>query len=177
VTVGEHAQERPQGRRGAHPAEQQRHAAMAHHIQVVDRIRPGEHARHDRGDLALGTGSLVRRHMQPLTDDAVQVARIGKPHHRLQPGARHQVRIIKRCDAHPRAGTARGTSTPSDRRPPPRVRHTPAATTMQITTNQPNPAGPGQWQHLELFLQWCHGTSRPYVGRRRTLLLGCHGNG
>jgi hypothetical protein len=97
VAVGERPQELTQRRRGVHPAEQLAHPAVADHVQIVDRVRPGEHARHNRGDLPRRVGSLVRRHMQPPADNAVQIARLRQPHHRLQTRGRHQIRIVERC--------------------------------------------------------------------------------
>jgi site-specific DNA recombinase len=96
-SMGERAQELTHRRRCVHPAEQFRHAAVANHAHVIDRVRTGEHAGHDRGDLARRVRSLVRGHMQPLANNAGQVARLGQPHHRLQPHVRHQIAIVERC--------------------------------------------------------------------------------
>jgi hypothetical protein len=96
MAMGERAQELAQRRRGIDPAEQGWHAAVADHVQVVDTIGSGEHARHDRGDLARSVGAPMTRDPQPFPDDAVQVDRLGQPHDGLQPGAGHEIRIVKR---------------------------------------------------------------------------------
>jgi len=68
--MGERAWELAQVRRGVHPTEQQRHAAVAQLVQVIDRVPPVSMPRHDRGDLAHSVGSLIGWHTGPFTDDA-----------------------------------------------------------------------------------------------------------
>jgi hypothetical protein len=97
VAMAEHAQERSQRRGRIHTAEQLWHATVAHYVQIIDAVGPGEHSRHDRGDLVRSVGSLIGRDMKSSPHDAVQVARFGQPHHRFQACIRHEGRIIERC--------------------------------------------------------------------------------
>jgi hypothetical protein len=64
---------------------------MAQQIQLGDRIRATDHARDHREDLHRG----VRRDGDPVSEQPVQPAPLGQHHHRHQPRARHEVRIIK----------------------------------------------------------------------------------
>jgi hypothetical protein len=72
----------------------------------LNQVIAGEHAGHDRGDLARRVGSLVRREMQPFTNDAPQEARLGRP----------GVQLAGRPRVRPRAVTREVTSGRSGRR-------------------------------------------------------------
>jgi hypothetical protein len=92
---GERAQERTRRGRCVHPVEQATHAAVAQQVQVVDAVRAGGHAGHDRGDLATRVRPGRDTQVHPLVDQPGEVGVLGQPHHRDQPGTRHQIRLIK----------------------------------------------------------------------------------
>jgi hypothetical protein len=95
VPVGELAQELAQRRGRVHRREQRAHAPIPGQVQIVDAVRAGDHARHDGGYLARRVGALVPGDTHPGGHRAVQAGVAGQPHHRHQPGTRHQIRIIK----------------------------------------------------------------------------------
>jgi hypothetical protein len=71
---------------------------MPDHSQIIDRIRAGHHAHHDRRDLH----SPVRRaairasgEMNPPRSSPVQPSTLGQPQHRHQTNTRHQVRFLE----------------------------------------------------------------------------------
>jgi hypothetical protein len=71
-------------------------------VEVVDAVRAGEHAGHDRGDLGRRVRPRVPGQPNPIGHRIMQAHILGQPHHRHQPGARHQIRIIKRHARHRR---------------------------------------------------------------------------
>ena len=121
----EPAQERPERGGCPDPAEQLTHPTVAQHVEVVDGVRPGQHAGHDPGDLQVRVHADRDPHVQVLGDQAGQVAVLGQAHHRDQPGAGHEIRVIKLCgrvlgavqQSHPadalRSGCMGSSQTPS----------------------------------------------------------------
>ena len=89
-------QERPQGRRGVRLPEQLIHPAVAQHVQVIDRVRPGDHPGHDRGDLPGRVAADRGVQPDPLGNQVGQPGLLGQPHHRDQPGQRHDILSIER---------------------------------------------------------------------------------
>ena len=87
--------------------------------------RSGQHAGHDPGDLQVRVHADRDGHLEVLGDQAGQVAVLGQAHHRDQPGAGHQIRVIKLCggvlgavqQSHPadalRSGCMGSSQTPS----------------------------------------------------------------
>ena len=57
VPEGELPHKRAQRGRRVGPAEQGAHPAVTDHVQIVDAVRAGDHARHERGDLSCRGGS------------------------------------------------------------------------------------------------------------------------
>jgi len=84
-------QERPQRRRGPHPAKQAVHPAVAQQVHVLDAVGTGDHRRNLQ--VRVHATGLTQR--QLLTDQARQTARGSKLEHRRQAAARHQIRIIE----------------------------------------------------------------------------------
>jgi hypothetical protein len=78
---------------------------VAQHIEVVDRVCAGGHARHDRGDLRPCVRSLRPAQGEPLVGQIRQSCPLGQPHHRHQARLRHEIRIIE--DHRHRAGPVR----------------------------------------------------------------------
>jgi hypothetical protein len=70
---------------------------MARHAQIIDAVRAGHHAGHDRGHLPRRVRPPIASNADPPGHDPVQTGLFGQPHHRLHAGTRHQTRIIKRC--------------------------------------------------------------------------------
>jgi hypothetical protein len=68
---------------------------VAQHVKVIDAVRSRDHAGHNRRDLEMRVGADPRGHLQVLGDQAGQVAFLGQAHHRDQPGARHQIRVVE----------------------------------------------------------------------------------
>jgi hypothetical protein len=106
VPVGERPQERAQRGRCPHVVKQPIHAAVAQHVQVIDRVRAGEHPGHDRGDLHRG---VRRPHRQTGGGELGQTALLGQPQRRNQPGMGDQIRIGQRR-GHRRRGMRRSHS-------------------------------------------------------------------
>ncbi len=98
VAEGERPQERPQRRRGVRTGEDPAHPAVPQQRHVIDRIRAGDHAADQRGDLQPGVRALVRRHASGA--------------HRPGPAA-------PRTPPAPAPGPAPPTTPDSDRRRPP----------------------------------------------------------
>jgi hypothetical protein len=97
VTEGEFPQERPQRRRRIRLVEYSAHRAVPQQGHVIDAVGPGDHARDQRGYFRPGVGALVGRHTQVLIGQRRQAALLGQSAHRDQPGARHQVGVVKAC--------------------------------------------------------------------------------
>jgi hypothetical protein len=66
MAEGQGAQERSQRRRGVRGGEHRGHPAVPQQDHVLDAVRVGGHARHQRRELQTGVGALVGRHAQPL---------------------------------------------------------------------------------------------------------------
>ncbi|WP_162908290.1 hypothetical protein [Allorhizocola rhizosphaerae] len=68
---------------------------MAQQVQIVDAVRAGDHARHNRRGLAARTspGRQVRTH--PSVDQPGQAHLLGQLHHRHQPSTRHQIALVE----------------------------------------------------------------------------------
>ena len=62
--------------------EQAAHAAVAEKVHVVDRVRPGEHARDQRHHLRPGVRAPVRRDGQPRLGELVEARGTGEAEHR-----------------------------------------------------------------------------------------------
>jgi hypothetical protein len=69
---------------------------VTHHVQIVDAVRAGGHARHDRRGLTRRIRPNRARQPHRLADQFVQVRVLGQTHQRDQARARHQRRIIER---------------------------------------------------------------------------------
>jgi hypothetical protein len=95
VAPVEPAQERPERGGCPNPAEQLTHPTVAQHVEVVDAVRAGEHAGHDPGDLQVRVRADRDGHLEVLGDQAGEVTALGQAHHRDQPCAGHQIRVIE----------------------------------------------------------------------------------
>ena len=95
VPEPERPQERAQRRRRPHPVEQPGHPAMPEHPQVGDRVRTGDHPRHDRGHLRPGSVPGPTRHGQEPVGQLAQAGPRGQRHRRCQAGVRHQSRVVE----------------------------------------------------------------------------------
>lgn len=87
----------PRGRRVG-PAEQGRHPTVAHHIQIIDRVRAGEHLHDGRGDLTRRAGLHGRAQAHQPGQQPIQTTDRGEAHHRQfenPPGAGGRYRIWK----------------------------------------------------------------------------------
>jgi hypothetical protein len=91
VAEAEQPQETPQCRGCPHPGEQPTHSTVAQQIQVGDRVRAGDHPSDQGEDLHRG----VRRDRDPVGQQRVQPTPLGQRHHRNQPRARHEIRIVE----------------------------------------------------------------------------------
>ena len=98
MTEGERPQERAQGRGRIRSGEHLAHRAVAQQRHVGDAVRAGHHAGDKGTHLPPGIGALVGRHAEVAISQAGQLTPAGQCGHRHQPGARHQIRVIKdRC--------------------------------------------------------------------------------
>jgi len=88
-------QERPQRRRGPHPAKQAVHPAVAQQVHVLDAVGTGDHPGDHRRNLQVRVHATGLTQRQLLTDQARQTARGSKLEHRRQAAARPQIRIIE----------------------------------------------------------------------------------
>ena len=92
VPMGERAQERAQRRGGPHPVEQPAHPPVAQQVQVVDRIRAGQHP----ADHARRLHPRTRRgHRQTLAQQVMQPRGLSQPEHRHQTSRGHQISVIE----------------------------------------------------------------------------------
>jgi hypothetical protein len=80
---------------GRGPTEQLGHATVAQHVEVVDGVRSGDHAGHNPGNLQMRVRADRNGHCHVLADQAGEVAVLRQAHHRHQPSARHQIRVIE----------------------------------------------------------------------------------
>jgi hypothetical protein len=62
---------------------------------VLDAVRAGDHARHQRGHLHVGVDAAGLAQRQRAGDQTGQVCSPGQRHHRGQPRARHEIRLIE----------------------------------------------------------------------------------
>ena len=92
---GELPQERAQRRGCVAPPEQRGHAAVVDHVEVLDRVRAGDHPRHDRADLPRRVGADRGADPDQPAQQRVQPACLRQAHHRHQSRARHQIRITE----------------------------------------------------------------------------------
>ena len=95
MAEGEQPQERPQRRGGPDLVEQSGHAAVAQQVHVLDRVRAAHHARDQGEDLRRRVHAALRGDLHMFPEQGWQAATVGQRHHRDQPGARHEVRIIE----------------------------------------------------------------------------------
>ena len=107
VPEGEGPQERPERRRRARPGQQPGKRSVPQQPHVLDRVRPGDHPRHDAPDLAVRGSSRRSRQVHTLPDQLVQPGASGELQDRNQPRARHEVGIVEHrrravTDSHPR---------------------------------------------------------------------------
>ncbi|MFE0061728.1 hypothetical protein [Streptomyces sp. NPDC059003] len=71
---------------------------MAQHVQIIDAVRAGGHAAHDRHHLRVrGRPRTVVRagHADVLGDQPVQPAPLCQPDHRDRLGMRDQIRLVE----------------------------------------------------------------------------------
>ena len=95
MTEGEAAQERTQRRGRADPVEQPVHPAVAQQVHVLDRVRAGDHPRHQRRNLrcAFAPPGSITVSLSATRPPSPQ--RLRQRQHRRQPSARHEIRIIE----------------------------------------------------------------------------------
>lgn len=92
------SQERPEVRRGIGPVKQLPHPAVTEQVHVIDRVRPGEHPRHQRRDLRPGVRALVGRDTQLVLSELREPGRLREPEHRASPAADTRLGSSKTAD-------------------------------------------------------------------------------
>ena len=97
VAPGIRAQVRAQRGRRADSAEQGAHRAVPQHVHVIDRVRPGRHARHQARHLQVRVDPALAAGPDMLRGQIAEPGSPGERHHRDQPGVRHEIRVIERC--------------------------------------------------------------------------------
>ena len=95
MAEGEAAQERSQRRGRICAREQFLHPAMAQQSHVIDRIGPGDHPRHQRGDLQPRVGAEVSRQVQVLIGQVAEAGFHCQRHRRDKASGRHEIRIVE----------------------------------------------------------------------------------
>jgi hypothetical protein len=68
---------------------------MPQQIHVIDAVCAGDHPHDQRDDLRCGVRAALRPDPDPIGDQPAQPAPGRQRHHRRQPRARHEIRIIK----------------------------------------------------------------------------------
>jgi hypothetical protein len=86
VPEPERAQEHAERRRGTQPGEQPRHRTMPHQTHVRNRIRAGDHAAHQRGDLGPSGSAGSAGHRQQGICPLDQTRPLRQRQHRHQAG-------------------------------------------------------------------------------------------
>ena len=79
---------------------------MPQQRHVIDRVGPGDHPRDQARDLEVGVDATGLVQSDLLADQKVQAGPLGQLHHRREPGARHEVRVVEDgrdavTDSHP----------------------------------------------------------------------------
>jgi hypothetical protein len=101
VSPGEGAEERAEGGRGADPAEDGLHRAVAQQVHVLDAVRPDGHARDQAHRLHHSVGA-ARAGGRRAGQQARQPGAVGEREERGQAGVHQQVRIIEHGARPPR---------------------------------------------------------------------------
>ncbi len=102
VPEGELSKERSQRRGCVGAVKDGAHRPVPQQGHVRDAVRTGRHPRDQGSDLEAAVRPLVGRHAQMLIGQGPQAAGLRQRHHRDQPRAGHEIRVVK-----PRAVTGR----------------------------------------------------------------------
>ena len=94
---------RPEGGRGADPAEQDVHGPVPQQAHVVDAVRAGRHARDQSADLQVRVDPALAAGPDVLREQPGQADPLGQGHHRDQAAVRHEIRVVERCPGPARA--------------------------------------------------------------------------
>ena len=156
MAEGELPQQGSDRRRCIHAVEQRPQSTAADRVDVVDTVRARAHPRHHGRQLGCGvrrTGLDPRRtDVDPLREQAPQTGLLGQPHHRHQPGIRHEVIVIKdrRTRAEPVRHLHRQCLSELDRLLPENFNHPSSEGTFPVPT--PNQHQVRRWIEAKPFI-------------------------